>query len=176
MLPISIFSDSFLHLCISSCQFASPDVTLDCLAPVILPSCVQLFPHRFLLLFSRLHKVLLNCRHPLSGNDSSTVMEGGGMYKHRSMMFLKLKQLNKFRAVPEQIIFQSKCILNRNFFVSITCKQQFLNPGAERATGNFLLATQSSQKRDHFLSQGKPNSSSIQLAFLLQYINSDKFI
>lgn len=172
MVPVFIFSAFFLHLCISSRQFAFPDLTLHCSAPVILPTCVQLFPHRFPLLLSRLHNVLLNCRDPVSGRwHSSTVRQGGGMYKHRWMMFLKLKHLDKFRAVPEQIIFQSNCVLNRNCFMSITFKQQSLHPGAERATGSFLLALQSSQKRYHFLSQGKPNSSFVQLAFPLQYIN-----
>lgn len=114
---IFVFSEFFQHLCISSCQFAFPDLTLHCLSRVILPACVQLFPHRFLLLLFRLF--FLTAETLWVEDDSSTEIEGGGMYKHRSMMFLKLKQSNKFRAAPEQIIFQSKCVLNRNCFVSI---------------------------------------------------------
>lgn len=64
---IFVFSEFFLHLCISSGQFAFPGLTLHCLTPVILPACVQLFPHRFLLLLSRLHNVPFNCRDPVSG-------------------------------------------------------------------------------------------------------------
>lgn len=166
MVPTFIFSDFFLHLCLSSGRSASPDLTLHCLPWVILPTCVQLLPHRFL------------CSFLIAGTlwvegDSSTATEGGWIYKsctsHRSMMFLKLKQLSKFRAVLEQIVLENNCGLNRNCFMSI----MFKHPGTERATGNFLLATQSSQKRYHFLSQGKPN---FQLFFPLQYINSDKFI
>lgn len=146
VVPLFIFSDFFLHLCLSSGQSASPDLTLHCLPWVILPTCVQLLPHRFLGSF------LIAVE-----GDSFTATEGGWIYNsctsHRSMMFLKLKQLSKFRAVLEQIIFQSNCGLNRNCFMSIT----FKHPGTERATGNFLLAAQSSQKRYHFLSQGKTN-------------------